>query len=605
LKLFLFLSLFLTSLIAQPGDLNNKLMLAGQFEQLNQFEKAKTIYLDLHKTKPLDYLFLESLVRVCNRLKQYDESISYLNKWNEQMPGDINGVNLLGKTYFMQGKEKEALALWDDFLKVYNYEINYTKILAYSAIEVKGFETAINLLEKGKNASGQPIYFLLDLGYLYGYMMQYDKAAETYVELLELEPGQSAQIEGRIRTTSNNPDAAREYIKAFEKIEDPNEATLRVMLALYIDQRMFPKSIETALKLEDFGKDNGVSLYRVGEESFYAGDYPSAVSAYSTLLDKYPTRPDKPIINLNLVKALEEILNLKYRELNPDWKPYDLGILPEKEEYEKVISKYLEIISSFKNSETASEAIYRTGYLYYKINDPGEAESRFNDLVENRPNSQFAANAWLGKGLIALKKDNVDLAIHAFSSAITAFSTDPDVKNRARFNLMMSWFFKNDIDKTLELLTEIVGVPTDNLANDALELAPLINKKMTDSLSLLKLASAERAIIQGELLDAFKLFSELKNSPSPIMAALARFRSAELAASLNNYDEAISIIETSSGDQFNIYADKSLFLQGQIYQFGKKDIQKAISSYEQILIQFPKSILNDKARETILSLKNN
>ena len=137
------------------------------------------------------------------------------------------------------------------------------------------------------------------------------------------------------------------------------------------------------------------------------------------------------------------------------------------------------------------------------------------------------------------------------------------------------------------------------------ELAPLINKKMTDSLSLLKLASAERAIIQGELLDAFKLFSELKNSPSPIMAALARFRSAELAASLNNYDEAISIIETSSGDQFNIYADKSLFLQGQIYQFGKKDIQKAISSYEQILIQFPKSILNDKARETILSLKNN
>ncbi|MBK7866165.1 MAG: hypothetical protein IPJ75_03750 [Ignavibacteriales bacterium] len=97
----------------------------------------------------------------------------------------------------------------------------------------------------------------------------------------------------------------------------------------------------------------------------------------------------------------------------------------------------------------------------------------------------------------------------------------------------------------------------------------------------------------------------MKNSPSPILAALARFRSAELAASLNNYDVAISIIETSSGDQFNIYADKSLFLLGQIYQFGKKDIQKAISSYEQILIQFPKSILNDKARETILSLKNN
>ncbi|GAB1443002.1 hypothetical protein MASR2M39_18390 [Ignavibacteriales bacterium] len=597
--------MFVTSLVAQPGDIGNKLMLAGQFEQLNQFEKAKTIYLDLYKSKPSDYMFLESLVRVCNRLKQYDESILYLDSWNKNMPGDINGINLLGKTLFLQGKEKEAFNLWDSFLKQYNYEINFTKILAYSAIEVKGFETAINLLEKGKDASGQPIYFLLDLGYLYGYMMQYDKAAGAYVELLELEPGQAGQIESRIRTTSNNPDAAGEYIKAFEKIEDPNEATLRVMLALYIDQRMFPKSIETAMKLENLGKDNGVSLYRVGEESFYAGDYSSAVTAYSTLLDKYPTRPDKPIINLNLVKALEEILNQKYRELNPEWKPYDLGTLPEKEEFAKVISKYEEIISSFKNSETASEAFYRAGHLYYKLNEFDEAESRFNELVENRPNSQFAANAWLGKGLIALKKDNIDLAINAFSSAITAFSTDPDVKNRARFNLMMSWFFKNDIDKTLELLTEIVSVPTDNLANDALELAPLLNKKMTDSLSLLKLAFAERAIIQGELREAFNLFSELKNSTSPILAALARFRAVELAASLNNYDDAISIIESSMGDQFNIYADKSLFLLGQIYQFGKKDIQKAISSYEQILIQFPKSILNDKARETILSLKNN
>lgn len=605
MKIFFSLFLFVTSLVAQPGDIGNKLMLAGQFEQLNQFEKAKTIYLDLYKSKPSDYMFLESLVRVCNRLKQYDESILYLDSWNKNMPGDINGINLLGKTLFLQGKEKEAFNLWDSFLKQYNYEINFTKILAYSAIEVKGFETAINLLEKGKDASGQPIYFLLDLGYLYGYMMQYDKAAGAYVELLELEPGQAGQIESRIRTTSNNPDAAGEYIKAFEKIEDPNEATLRVMLALYIDQRMFPKSIETAMKLENLGKDNGVSLYRVGEESFYAGDYSSAVNAYSTLLDKYPTRPDKPIINLNLVKALEEILNQKYRELNPEWKPYDLGTLPEKEEFAKVISKYEEIISSFKNSETASEAFYRAGHLYYKLNEFDEAESRFNELVENRPNSQFAANAWLGKGLIALKKDNIDLAINAFSSAITAFSTDPDVKNRARFNLMMSWFFKNDIDKTLELLTEIVSVPTDNLANDALELAPLLNKKMTDSLSLLKLAFAERAIIQGELREAFNLFSELKNSTSPILAALARFRAVELAASLNNYDDAISIIESSMGDQFNIYADKSLFLLGQIYQFGKKDIQKAISSYEQILIQFPKSILNDKARETILSLKNN
>ncbi|MCA0389768.1 MAG: tetratricopeptide repeat protein [Bacteroidetes bacterium] len=605
MRLLIILTLFAITIFAQPGDIGNKIMLAQQFEQLNQFEKAKTIYLDLYKVNPGDYMLLESVVRVCNRLKQFDESLTWLNKWNERSPGDINGVNLTGKTLFLSGKEKDALDLWHGFLKNAGYDINYTKILAYSAIEVKGFETAISLLEKGKEVSGKPIYFLLDLGYLYGYVMQFDKAAEAYVELLQLEPGQAGQIEGRIKATSNNPDAVKEYIKAFEKVDDPGEAALRVLFSLYIDQRMFEKGLQTALKLESFGRENGVSLFKLGEESFYAGDYPSAVTAYSTLLEKYPGRPDKPVINLNLVKALEELLNLKYLELNPEWKPYDREILPPKSEYEKVIGKYSEIISTFKNSETASEAIFRTGYLWFKLKDYDEAESFFDKLIEERPNSQFTANCRLYKGLIAIRKGEPAQAEHAFKAAITSFTTDPDVKNRAKFNLMMCSLFKNDIPATTSLLAEILSVPSDNLANDALELSPLLNKNMADSLSLIAFAKGEEEIMKGNLEEAYKIFSGLAAANSKIVASVAVFRTAELAASLDRYDDAISVINQSVKDPMNIYADKSLFLQGEIYNFGKKDIPKAIAAYEQILINFPKSILYDKARETILSIKTN
>lgn len=607
-RLFLLLSavLMLTAVShAQPGDVGNKVMLAQQFEQLNQLEKAKTIYVDLYKTNPSDYMFLESVVRVCNRLKQYEESIGYLNTWNGKFPGDINGINLLGKTHFLSGNEKEALKVWDDFLKNANYDINYTKVLAYSAVEVKGFETAIYLLEKGKEASGRPVYFLLDLGYLYGYMMQYDKAAEAYIQLLELEPNQASQVEARVRNTSNNPEAALEYIKAFEKTEDPNEPTLRVLFGLYIDQRMFPKAIETALKLEESGKENGVSLYRTGEESFYAGDYSSATVAYTKLLELYPNRPDKPVINLNLVKSLEATLNLEYQQLNPAWKPYDRGILPAREKYEAVLEKYSEIISTFKTSETASEAIFRAGYIHYKLKDYPEAIEIFDELIEKRPNSQFAAHAWLHKGYVFIRRDEIEQAEFAFRSALNAFSTDPDVRNRAKFNLMMCYFFRNEATLTSELLTEIISTPTDNLANDALELAPLLNKNIADSLSMLTFAEGEKFIYQGKLEEAFRIFSGLGGSPSKVLAAVAGFRSAELAASLDRYDDAISLIDGAVSDPMNIYADKSLFLKGEIYQFGKKDREQAIKAYEQILIQFPKSILYDKAREAILSLKTN
>ncbi|GJQ33645.1 MAG: hypothetical protein HBSAPP04_24840 [Ignavibacteriaceae bacterium] len=527
LKSVVFISalILLTSLSnAQPGDIGNKIMLAQQFEQLNQLEKAKTIYLDVYKANPNDYMFLESVVRVCNRLKQYEESLGYLGKWNTNHPGDINGINLLGKTHFLSGNEKEALKVWDDFLKISNYDINYTKVLAYSAIEVKGFETAIYLLEKGKETSGRPVYFLLDLGYLYGYMMQYDKAAEAYVELLDLEPNQASQVDARVRNTSNNPEAAVEYIKAFEKTEDPNEPTLRVLFGLYIDQRMFPKAIETALKLEESGKENGVSLYRSGEEAFYAADFASATTAYTKLLELYPNRPDKPVINLNLVKSLEETLNLEYLQLNPAWKPYDRGILPAKEKYEVVLDKYSEIISTFKTSETASEAIFRSGYIHYKLKEYSEAIDKFDELIEKRPNSQFAAHAWLHKGYIYLRQDETGQAEFAFRSAINSFSTDPDVKNRAKFSLMMCYFFRNEATLTTELLTEIISTPTANLANDAFELAPLMNKNIADSLSMLPVAEGEKFIMQGLLAEAFNVLTRLAPSSSKVFAAVARFR---------------------------------------------------------------------------------
>jgi outer membrane protein assembly factor BamD (BamD/ComL family) len=45
-------------------------------------------------------------------------------------------------------------------------------------------------------------------------------------------------------------------------------------------------------------------------------------------------------------------------------------------------------------------------------------------------------------------------------------------------------------------------------------------------------------------------------------------------------------------------------LQGNIYQFAKKDSPKAIEIYESLLAKFPNSIYLDEAREAINKLKN-
>ena len=53
----------------------------------------------------------------------------------------------------------------------------------------------------------------------------------------------------------------------------------------------------------------------------------------------------------------------------------------------------------------------------------------------------------------------------------------------------------------------------------------------------------------------------------------------------------------------NIYADKALYLLGNIYQYGVGDSTKAVEIYEKLLAKFPASIYLDEARNEIIKLR--
>ena len=72
----------------------------------------------------------------------------------------------------------------------------------------------------------------------------------------------------------------------------------------------------------------------------------------------------------------------------------------------------------------------------------------------------------------------------------------------------------------------------------------------------------------------------------------------------DDFPNAITLLQVISeeGEQ-NIYADKALYLQAKVYQFGLKDQLKAVESYEKLLAKFPSSLYLDEARVEILKLK--
>ena len=111
---------------------------------------------------------------------------------------------------------------------------------------------------------------------------------------------------------------------------------------------------------------------------------------------------------------------------------------------------------------------------------------------------------------------------------------------------------------------------------------------------------------QGDYEKASSIFDRIASYKRSFMLAnKASLREAETELALDNYDKSISILQEISGkNEQNLYADKALYLLGNIYQYGMKDDTKAREMYESLLAKFPNSLYLDVAREEIIKIRD-
>ena len=181
-----------------------------------------------------------------------------------------------------------------------------------------------------------------------------------------------------------------------------------------------------------------------------------------------------------------------------------------------------------------------------------------------------------------------------------------DKINLARYNLAKVDFYKGDFPSAKRLLGEILSNLKDNIANDAIELSLLLNTTLNDSSNLVLYAKGELLVTQGDYKEASNIFSQIASSKRSFMLSnRASLKEAESELALDNYEKSISILQAiSEQNTQNLYADKALYLLGNIYQYGMKDDTKALEMYESLLAKFPNSLYLDVAREEIIKIRN-
>ena len=590
------------------GELDNKFILAQNYEQAGDFETAIKIYEELNQIAPSSSQYYSSLNRLYVQLKNYAASVNLLENRTIVQPDDITAYGMLGSTYYLMGNEEKAKEIWFKPFDILKPDPVFYRVIANYAVERRAFDIAIELFKSGKNISPDKLIFSQDLAQLYAITMQFKLAAEEYCSILDSEPLQLEAVKSKMLAYSGKPGALEASIDVVEDYTQKSNLSLSYLLAhLYTEAKLYDKAFETYLTIDRAQANQGADLFKYAEFLLREKQHSLSEEAYKSTIELYPNSMFIPLSKLGYAKALEAQLMEDYYSKVPNWKPYFPIVRYDSENIQKVLDAFKEIVNVYGRSEASYEAMFRMGMLnYYLQKNSSEAFKNFNLIISEAPTSTVSIETYMIVGDIKLLEGDIKEAEKYYSKVLSSPGSGKEFMNSAKYKLARINFYNGEFDKAKKQLIEITVNLKDDFANDALELLLLLNSSVIDSANILKFAEAEFLKETRKFEEAAEIYKLISQDPRAlVLYSISSLRFAQMMIAVDKYTEGITAFESmvEAGEK-NIFADKALYLISKTYQYGVGDKLKAIESYERLLMQFPNSIYLDNARAEIFLLKN-
>jgi tetratricopeptide (TPR) repeat protein len=313
-KNIVLLILFLSPVLTAQDDFNNRFMLASRFEQAGEYEKAKDILEDLYLKQPASYQVFEVLNRVYIQLKDYEKSEKIINARLAANPLDVNMYGLLGKTYHIKGDEQKAFDTWDKALELSGGNLSFYRVIANYAVERRSFGKAVEILTKGKEKAPDPHIFSYDIANLYAITMNYTKAAEEYVFILDKLPQEVHNVRSRMNGYLNKPEAVKPTLEVFSKAKNRNAEIKSILAWLYVEDKNFDEAYKLYKDLDKERGAGGGDVYNYAQMLFSIKEYQKAAEIFSDIMNNSSSQLVSAA-KMGYAKSMEEILNLQKKEM--------------------------------------------------------------------------------------------------------------------------------------------------------------------------------------------------------------------------------------------------------------------------------------------------
>jgi len=284
------LLLFLAAVLAPAETQDPEFVKAQTLESQGKLDEARSIYESLYEARPSD-LYFWKLVGIYERTGDYRAMERVALRKLKDYPDDMTTLNYLARACHGMGDDKRARKVLLDGIGEKWSDMDRVRIAANEAQGWSDIGFAIDIYQLARRKTGNPQTYALDLARLYTVQMNYVKALEEYLKIIEVSPPALANVDLMLKASFGSQADAKSMAGLFEDYLASHPKSVKAARLLFtLKQRLgdVDGAVRTLLDAS-VAAGNPEEVWGLAERMSAEGRLSEALEAYDRIAAKFPS----------------------------------------------------------------------------------------------------------------------------------------------------------------------------------------------------------------------------------------------------------------------------------------------------------------------------
>ena len=588
------------SSFAQPDNKQSKELLAAQFYQNKEFDKAAQLYEELFTKEPSKYYytpFFDCLIQ----LKDYDKAEKTVKKLAKTYKDELSYIVDLGLVYELRGDAKKSIKTYDDAIKSLLPNEEQALELANAFASHQLYDYAIRAYDEVNKKSGGMMPFYMEKAGIFKQKQDIQSMVNEYLTAIGTDAQYFEVVQNRLQDFINNDvdnkkiDLLRQTAMRFVKKDADKRVYYELLIWIAIQTRDFESAYIQSKAIDRQFKEEGQRVFEVANIALENEVYDIARECYKYIISK----GEKSSLYYDAKMAL---VNTMYKKLTSYYTSDVSELAAMDDQFAKAIDELGITAQSFQ-----LVLDYAHFLAFYKHNT-SKSQDLLNKLLEIQlisPRNKAIAKTELGDVLL-LAGDVWESSL-LYSQVEKAFKNEP-IGHDAKLRNAKLAYYRGDFYWALSQLDILKAATSKLIANDAMDLSLLISDNIEWDSSLVALSIYSRADLlfyQNKFDSAMITLDTIKTIAltHPIFDEVLYLK-AKICLKTGDVNKALTYLEKITaeyGDE--ILGDESMFLTAELYEKNLNNKEKAMALYKDFMLKYPGSIYTTEARKRYRNLR--